>query len=215
LFLTFAEAAEMGLYQQYVLPHVVHHACGQKPAMKQREKIIPLATGRVLEIGIGSGLNIPHYDPTRVSHLWGLDPSREMWAIARRNAAEHHLDAEFIEADAESIPLEDNAADTAVITYTLCTIPGAAQALEEVRRVLRPGGRLLFCEHGEAPDASVRKWQRRMRTPWKFLGGGCHLDRPIPRLLEAAGFHSRDLQARYIPGWKPACFNYWGTAEMR
>jgi SAM-dependent methyltransferase len=147
-----------------------------------------------------------------VSHLWGLDPSREMWAIARRNALEHHLDAEFIEAGAEAIPLDDAVADTVVVTYTLCTVPDVARALTEVRRVLKPGGRLLFCEHGEAPDPGVRQWQQRMGPLWNCLGGGCHLDRPIPKLLEAAGFRSTDMQARYIPGWKPACFNYWGTA---
>jgi ubiquinone/menaquinone biosynthesis C-methylase UbiE len=203
----------MSLYSRYVLPHVVHYACGQKPAMKQRRKLIPLATGRVLEIGIGSGLNVPWYDPDRVEHLWGLDPSPEMWAIAQRNAQEHHLDAEFIAAGAESIPLEANSADTVVITYTLCTIPQVAQALAEIRRVLKPDGRLLFCEHGEAPDASVRKWQERMGPAWKLLGGGCHLNRPIPALLQASGFRSDDLQSAYIPGWKPACYNYWGTAN--
>lgn len=203
----------MGLYSKYVLPHVVHYACGQKPATKQRRKLIPRATGRVLEIGVGSGLNIPWYDPAKVTHLWGLDPSREMWAIAQRNAKEHHLDAEFIEAGAESIPLETDSADTVVMTYTLCTVPRAADALAEIRRVLRPGGRLLFCEHGEAPDPGVRRWQQRMGPAWKLLGGGCHLDRPIPDLLRASGFRSDDLQAAYIPGWKPACFNYWGTAR--
>ena len=204
----------MGLYHRFILPHVVHYACGQKPAMKQRRKLIPLATGRVLEIGIGSGLNIPWYDPDRVEHLWGLDPSRDMWAIAQRNAQEHHLDAEFIEAGAESIPLETDSADTVVITYTLCTIPAVAPALAEIRRVLKPGGRVLFCEHGEAPDANVRKWQERTGPAWKLLGGGCHLNRPSPALLEAAGFHSDDMQSAYIPGWKPACFNYWGTARV-
>ena len=108
-----------------------------------------------------------------------------------------------------------NAADAVVMTYTLCTITHPEQALAEIRRILKPGGTLLFCEHGEAPDAGVRRWQKRAAPVWKFLGGGCHLDRPIPQLLETAGFHSRDLQARYIPGWKPACFNYWGTAENR
>lgn len=205
----------MGLYSKYVLPHVVHFTCGQKPAMKQREKIIPLATGRVLEIGIGSGLNIPYYDAQQVNRLWGLDPSPEMWAIAKRNAEEHHLDAEFIESGAESIPIDDDSVDTVVVTYTLCTIPDVAEALTEVRRVLTPQGRLLFCEHGEAPDPVVRKWQKRMSPLWKWVGGGCHLDRPIPRLLKESGFRCDDLQTMYIPGWKPASFNYWGTASVR
>jgi ubiquinone/menaquinone biosynthesis C-methylase UbiE len=158
-------------------------------------------------------LNIPYYDNERVSHLWGLDPSTEAWAIANRNAREHHLDAVFIEASAESIPLDNDSADTVVMTYTLCTIPDVGQALDEIRRVLKPHGTLLFCEHGEAPDPAVRRWQERVSPVWKYLGGGCHLNRPIPRLLEASGFSCRDLQTMYIPGWKPACFNYWGSAR--
>jgi ubiquinone/menaquinone biosynthesis C-methylase UbiE len=205
----------MGIYRQYVLPRLVHFACGQNSNMKQRAKLLPRATGRVLEIGIGSGLNIPFYDEDRVDHLWGVDPSREMWSIAQRNAAEHRLDAEFIEAGAESIPLEDNAADTVVMTYTLCTIEQTETALEEIRRVLKPGGKLLFCEHGEAPDATVRRWQDRIDPLWSQLAGGCHLNRPIPGLLRAAGFYSDDMETMYIPGWKPACFNYWGSAGYR
>jgi len=195
------------------MPKLVHFTCGQKPAMKQREKIIPLAQGRVLEIGIGSGLNIPYYDAAKVDHLWGIDPSTEMWAIARKNAAEHHLDAEFMESGAESIPLDNNVADTVVMTYTMCTIPQVGSALDEIRRVLKPGGKLLFCEHGQAPDKSVRQWQERMNPIWNVLGGGCNLNRPIPSLLEESGFRSSDIQTMYIPGWKPACFNYWGSAS--
>ena len=182
--------------------------------MKQRGKLIPLASGRVLEIGIGSGLNIPYYDPDRVDHLWGLDPSGEAWAIADRRAHEHHLQAEVIEAGAEAIPLEHDSVDTAVMTYTLCTIPDVEQALAEIKRVLKPRGKLLFCEHGEAPDPEVQRWQQHLSPAWRYLGGGCHLNRPIPRLLEAAGFSSRDMQTMYIPGWKPASFNYWGSATV-
>ena len=181
--------------------------------MKQREKIIPLAEGLVLEIGIGSGLNIPYYDVRKVDHLWGIDPSREMWAIAKKNAMEHHLDAEFMDAGAESIPLDNNAANTVVMTYTLCTIPQVSSALDEIRRVLKPDGKLLFCEHGEAPDENIRRWQKRMNPIWNKMGGGCNLNRPIPRILEESGFASSDMQTMYIPGWKPACFNYWGTAS--
>jgi len=171
----------------------VHFACGQKPTMKQREKIIPLAEGLVLEIGIGSGLNIPFYDPQKVDHLWGIDPSREMWAIARKNAEEHHLEAEFMESGAESIPLDDNAADTVVMTYTLCTIADAYAALNDIHRVLKPGGKLIFCEHGEAPDKDVRRWQQRMNPVWNKLAGGCNLNRPIPAYLEESGFKSNDM----------------------
>ena len=202
----------MGLYDKYVLPKMVHFACGQKPSMKQREKIIPLAKGAVLEIGIGSGLNIPYYQAHQIDHLWGIDPSRDMWDIAEKNARERHLDAEFIETGAESIPLDNNSADTVVITYTLCTIPDVNSALQEVRRVLKPGGKLLFCEHGEAPDEGIRRWQILVNPIWNRLAGGCNLNRPIPRLLEQSGFRSNDMQTMYIPGWKPASFNYWGSA---
>ena len=202
----------MGLYDKYVLPKMVHFACGQKPSMKQREKIIPLAKGAVLEIGIGSGLNIPYYQAHQIDHLWGIDPSRDMWAIAEKNARERHLDAEFIETGAESIPLDNNSADTVVITYTLCTIPDVNSALQEVRRVLKPGGKLLFCEHGEAPDEGIQRWQILVNPIWNRLAGGCNLNRPIPRLLEQSGFRSNDMQTMYIPGWKPASFNYWGSA---
>jgi ubiquinone/menaquinone biosynthesis C-methylase UbiE len=202
----------MGFYDKHLLPHLVHFTCGLKPAMKQRAKVVPLARGHVLEIGIGSGLNIPLYDPSRVEHLWGLDPSSEMWAIAQKNAAAHHLDAEFIQSGADAIPLDSHSADTVVMTYTLCTIPEIAPALAEIRRVLKPGGKLLFCEHGRAPDASVRRWQERLNPVWRSLAGGCNLNRPIDQLLEQAGFRSPDLQTMYIPGWRPACFNYWGSA---
>jgi ubiquinone/menaquinone biosynthesis C-methylase UbiE len=181
--------------------------------MRQREKVVPLARGKVLEIGIGSGLNIPFYDADKVTHLWGLDPSAEMWAIAQKNAEEHHLDAEFIQSGAESIPLDNHCADTVLMTYTMCTIPEINQALDEIKRVLKPGGKLIFCEHGKAPDNSVQRWQDRLNPVWTKLSGGCNLNRPIPGLLEHSGFKSTDMQTMYLPGWKPATFNYWGTAR--
>ena len=203
----------MGIYDRYVLPKLVHFTCRQNPAMRQREKVVPLASGRVLEIGIGSGLNIPFYDAHKVEHLWGLDPSAEMWSIARKSAAAHHLLAEFIQAGAESIPLDENSADTVVMTFTMCTIPDVPAALQEIRRVLKPSGRLIYCEHGRAPDASVQRWQERLNPVWKVFAGGCNLNRPIPELLAQAGFKSGDMQTMYLPGWKPATFNYWGTAR--
>ena len=202
-----------GLYDTHVLPRLVHFTCGQKPSMRQRQKVVPLAQGRVLEIGIGSGLNIPFYDQQKVEHLWGLDPSAEMWLIAQANATQHHIQAEFIQSGAESIPLERNSADTVLMTFTLCTIADVETALAEVRRVLRPDGRLIFCEHGKAPDQAVERWQNRINPIWNRLAGGCHLNRPIPDLINQSGFFSHDMQTMYLPGWKPATFNYWGTAR--
>ncbi len=203
----------MGLYDKYLLPRLVHLTCGQKPNMRQRQKIVPLASGKVLEIGIGSGLNIPLYDAAKVDHLWGLDPSAEMWAIAQKNARDNHIDAEFIQSGAESIPLDDNCVDSVLVTYTLCTIPDVQKALSEIKRVLKPSGRLIFCEHGKAPDIAVERWQNRLNPVWKRLAGGCHLNRAIPQLLEQSGFKSSDMNTMYLPGWKPASFNYWGTAR--
>jgi len=205
----------MGLYSRYILPKVVHFACGLKPNMRQREKVVPRAQGRVLEIGIGSGLNLPYYDSTKVSKVWGLDPSPEMTQMARRAAASLPFEVEFIGLPSDEIPLEDRSIDTVVVTYTLCTIPDTAAALRQISRVLRPGGELIFCEHGAAPDANVRRWQDRLNPVWKRLGGGCNLNRPIPALIEAGGFRIKNLDTLYLPGWRPASFNYWGAAVPR
>ena len=205
----------MGIYDRYILPKAVHFTCGLKPSMRQREKVVPRARGRVLEVGIGSGLNLAFYDPARVTRIWGLEPSPEMTRMARRAADSLPLDVEFIGLPGDEIPLEDNSVDTVVVTYTLCTIPDTSSVLHQVGRVLRPGGELLFCEHGVAPDASVRRWQERLNPMWKRLGGGCNLNRPIPALIEEGGFRIKDLETMYIPGWRPACFNYWGSAVRR
>lgn len=181
--------------------------------MKQREKVVPLAEGRVLEIGVGSGLNLPFYTPGKVKHLWGLDPSRETWALAHDKLGKLDFDVEFIKASAEDIPLDRGSADTVLITYTLCTIPDVISALREARRVLKSDGTLLFCEHGLATDESVQRWQNRLNPIWTRLGGGCNLNRPIPELIQQAGFNIRSIDAMYIPGWKPASFNYWGAAN--
>ena len=202
----------MALYSKYILPKVVHFACSLKPNMRQREKVVPLARGRVLEIGIGSGLNLPYYDATRVTRLWGLDPSLEMKRMAEEAARSMSFDVEFIGLPGEEIPLEDNSVDTVLITYTLCTIPETEPALRGMARVLKPGGELIFCEHGRAPDESVRRWQDRMNPIWKRLGGGCHLNRAIPDLIEQGGFRIKGMETMYVPGWRPASFNYWGTA---
>lgn len=202
----------MNFYDRVVLPKLVHFACGQKPNMRQREKVVPLARGRVLEIGFGSGLNLPFYHAENIEQLWALEPSVEMWNIAQTKVKSSPVNVEFIPSGAESIPLDDNSADSVLITYTLCTIPDPLEALHEIRRVLKPAGRVIFCEHGQAPDESVERWQKRLNPVWTRFSGGCNLNRPIPLLLDQAGFKSSDMQTMYLPGWKVAGFNYWGTA---
>ena len=203
----------MSAYSEFVLPHIVHFVCGLKPIMRQREKIVPLAQGCVLEIGVGSGLNLPYYDVAKVSKVIGIDPAPEMTRKAERAARRTGIEVELIKARAESIPLPSASVDTALVTYALCTIPETLPALREIARVLRPGGRLLFCEHGLAPDASVRQWQHRLTPVWKRLGGGCHLNRDIPALLEEGGFLVERMDTMYLTGWRPATFNYWGVAR--
>ncbi len=202
----------MGFYSKYVLPKLVHLTCSTKPNMRQREKVVPMARGRVLEIGIGSGLNLPYYDAERVKKCWGLDPAPEMLTLAERAAGSVAFDVEFLEVPADNIPLEDCSVDTVIVTYTLCTIPDTEPALREMARVLGPSGQLIFCEHGAAPDANVRRWQDVMDPLWKRFGGGCHLNRLIPDLIEKGGFRIDRMESMYIPGWRPASFNYWGTA---
>ena len=202
----------MSLYERFILPRVIHFTCGLKPNRLQRRKIVPLAAGEILEIGFGSGLNLPHYDPAAVKRVWALEPSKAMWDLAHDVVQNSTLAVEFVNASAEEIPLPDDSVDTVLVTYTLCTIPDVSLALRESRRVLRPAGRLLFCEHGEAPDENVRRWQNRLNPLWRRIGGGCNLNRPIPSLIEAGGFRIQNLSTMYIPGWKPASFNYWGSA---
>lgn len=202
----------MGLYSRFALPRIIRFACGLKPHMRQRAKVVPFAAGRVLEIGIGSGLNLPFYEAGKVAHLWGLDPSPDIWALASDQVRAARFPVEYLQAGAESIPLDAASVDTIVMTYTLCSIPDVAAATAEMRRVLRPGGRVLFAEHGLAPDPRVRKWQDRVTPLWKKIGGGCHLNRDIPGVLRDGGFRITALETMYLPGWRPATFNYWGTA---
>lgn len=182
---------------------------------RQREKVVPAAEGDVLEVGMGSGLNLPFYDPGRVRRVWGLDPAPEMrrWVDEAARTAPFRVD--LLLAGAEEIPLEAASVDTVVMTYTLCTIVDPVPALREVARVLRPGGRLLFCEHGAAPDPGVRRWQRVLNPVWRRVSGGCHLDRDVPRCIEDGGFRLEDVECAYLPLWRPAAFNYWGSAAPR
>lgn len=203
----------MGLYGKYVEPALVSFACGQKPFARQREKIVPLAHGTVLEIGFGSGLNLPFYDPARVNKLIALEPSAEMRRRATQRVRQSPLDVEFIDLPGEEIPLDLASVDSILITYTLCTIPAVAKAVEGMRRVLKPGGEVFFSEHGRAPDNAISKWQDRLDGVWGALAGGCHLNRAIPPLLTEQGFAMKHLEETYLPGLpKILAYNYWGTA---
>ena len=205
----------MGLYTRFILPKIVNFTCGTKPCMRQRAKVVPFALGSVLEVGFGSGLNLPFYDKTKVRHVWALDPSSELWDMADERVRGAGVPVEFLHAGAEEIPLPDRSADTVLVTYTLCTLPDVARALREMARVLKPGGELVFTEHGLAPDVNVRRWQDRLNPIWSAFGGGCNLNRPIPFLLEQGGFRLREISSMYLPGWRPASFNYWGRASAK
>ena len=200
-------------YDRHVLPYLIDLACGIGPVARQREKVVPLARGRVLEIGIGTGRNIPYYRPEQVSKIVGVDPALRMHRLAQRRIERAGLDVELMGLSAERLPASDASFDTVVCTYTLCTIPDPVAALAEIKRVLVPGGRLLFSEHGLAPDASVARWQNRLQPWWMPLAGGCHLNRDIPLLLKDAGFRGQIEQA-YIPGPRPVSYHYWGVAEV-
>ena len=203
----------MGFYNRYILPTFLNCACGTKPMRYQRQKVVPLAKGVVLEIGIGSGLNLPFYKDSQVEKIWGLDPSEELNHMARKVASSIDIDVDFLMSGAEEIFLPSDSVDTVLITYTLCTIPDANSAIQEMKRVLKPSGKMIFCEHGLAPDKNVANWQERISPFWKKIAGGCLLNRNIPNLIEENGFKIQKLETMYLPSTpKIAGFNYWGKA---
>jgi ubiquinone/menaquinone biosynthesis C-methylase UbiE len=199
-------------YERNILPAALDVFCGMPMISRMRQLVVSQAVGRVLEVGIGTGLNMRYYDKTRVTHITGLDPSLQLHPLARERIAQVDLPVELIGLSAEKIPLPNASFDTVLITYTLCTIPDAHAALLEMHRVLAPTGKLLFCEHGRAPDASVRRWQDRLQPVWGPLAGGCHLGRDIPALLNSAGFTLTNPQTRYLSGPRPFTFHFWGEA---
>lgn len=201
-----------GWYERWILPWLIDLACGMPAVEKQRAQLVPQAHGAVLEIGIGTGRNLKYYDAHKIGCLYGLDPSLAWHPLARRRLRHLPIKVEPLALSAEQIPLEDQSIDTVVCTYTLCTIPDPLAALREFRRVLKPQGRLLFSEHGLAPDAPVRRWQQRIEPWWKPLAGGCHLTRDVPTMLSEAGFSYGDLDRRYLKGPKPMTFNTRGIA---
>ena len=204
----------MSFYQEQIVPMLISLAMRQKNLAAYRRRVVPAADGRVLEIGVGSGLNLPLYG-ANVRQVIGLDPSAKLLRMARRVGSRVARPVEFVEGSAEQIPLETASVDTVVMTWTLCSIPDPVGALRDMRRVLKPGGRLLFVEHGLAPDPNVVRWQDRLTPVWKRIGGGCHLNRAIESLIERAGFRLDRLETGYMRGPKPLTFMYEGSAQPR
>ena len=202
----------MNIYEKYLLPRLIDLAMRSKADTAERAKLVPCASGVVLEVGIGSGLNLPFYGP-RVERLYGLDPSIELWKLAQRRLARAPFPVEVLRASAERIPIEDMAVDTVVMTWTLCSIPVARQALQEMKRVLKPGGRLLFVEHGLASDRAVAAWQDRLNPLWRKVAGGCNLNRRIEDLIVGAGFRLTEIERGYGGGPKPMAYLYRGVAR--
>ncbi len=198
------------------MPRLVNMACGVGAIAKQRAMTVPQASGVVVEIGIGPGHNLAFYDAAKVKHIIGVDPVKEMTALAKKRLEASPLEVEILNASAEDMPLDNNLADTVVLTYSACTIPSAETALAEIRRVLKPGGRLLFCEHGRSVDENVARWQDRVNPYWNKISGGCNVNRDIPELIKAAGFNIDTLETGYIaPFPKFSTYHFRGAASLR
>jgi len=204
----------MPIYENYILPHLINLACGMDVIRKKRRELVPLAEGRVLEVGMGSGLNLPYYDTGKVEFVWGLEPSKGMRRKAQRNLDNSPVEVKWLDLPGEEIPLEDASADTVVLTFTLCSIDGWLEAVREMRRVLKPGGKMIFCEHGLAPDENIRKWQNRLNPVWKRLAGGCNLNRDVPGCLREGGFRISGMESDYLESPSFAGFVYWGRAGL-
>ena len=204
----------MGVYDDHILPSLINLTMRQKRLAAYRSRVIPNAEGRVLEVGVGSGLNLPFYTE-KVQRVIALDPSPTLLSMALKVLPRVKPPVEFVEGSAEAVPLEDASVDAVVTTWTLCSIPDAQRALCEMRRVLKPQGRLLFVEHGLAPEPNVRWWQDRLTPWWKPLAGGCHLNRPMRMLIEGAGFEFERLDTGYMRGPRPMTFMYEGSARPR
>jgi ubiquinone/menaquinone biosynthesis C-methylase UbiE len=203
----------MGAYDKWILPRLTDFAMRNKEATRYRSQVVPLACGTVLEVGAGSGLNLPFYS-SGVNRLFALEPSQELLRMARKKAEAVSFPVEFLGHSSEEIPVDDRSFDTIVTTWTLCTIPDAVKALSEMRRVLKPGGMLLFAEHGLAPEAGVRAWQERLNPLWRKFTGGCNLNRKLDDLIQLAGFTIVDLDTAYAKGLRPMSYIYSGRARV-
>ena len=204
----------MSFYEKYILPRFLNCACASEPITYQRKKVVPLAEGKILEVGIGSGLNLPFYNKSKIEEIWGIDPSEELNAMAKKVAIKEDINVNFITSSAEDIPFPNDYFDTVLITYTMCTIPSVLQANKEIRRVLKSSGKMIFCEHGVSPDENIKKWQKRLNSIWGKIAGGCNINRNIPMLIKSSGFKIIEMDEMYLPKTpRIAGYNYWGYAK--
>lgn len=202
----------MKFYNKYILPKLINCVCSQDDIGRIRRQLVPMAEGITLEIGMGSGLNLPFYDPSKIDLVMGLEPMAQLREMAEKKALELAFEVNFIGLSGEEIPLENHCVDTVLVTYTLCSIPDVFKALKEMKRVLKSSGKLIFCEHGKSPDDHIAKWQNRLNRPWTKISGGCHLNRHIPELIKKSGFKIVTLDAGYSSPMKLLSFNYKGIA---
>ena len=202
-------------YDRHIAPRLIHAVCSRSPFPRQREQVVPRASGDVLEIGIGSGLNLPYYDTERVLSICAVEPDEVMRTRVMARGETRGLALDLRADSAETLPFDTDRFDTVLTTFTLCSIADLSSALAEMRRVLKPTGRLRFAEHGRSPEPRVYAWQRRLNPIQKCLGGGCQLDVDIPRVLTDAGFELLTLEEGYVPGPKVFAYHYWGEAKLR
>lgn len=203
----------MAFYRDRIYPRLVSALGDPRPIQEVRQRMIPLAQGEVLEIGIGPGVNFVHYNPKKVSKVYALEPNAGMIRLAEQQRRRTELHVEFLDLPGERIPLEDGSVDTVVSTFTLCTIPGVVEAIRGIARVLRPGGRFIFFEHGLSPDPRIRRWQEWSEPILHWLFEGCHVTRDIPFLITGGGFQIEQIETGYLaPFPKSWTYCFWGTA---
>jgi SAM-dependent methyltransferase len=205
----------MSWWERHVVPRLICACCGQPQIMKARSRVVPQSDGAVLELGCGGGINMEFYDPARISRFCGVDPSPGLLEKSRAAAQAKGMEADIRAGVGEALPFADAEFDTVLVTFTLCSVEDQARVLSEMRRVLKPGGKALFLEHGGAPDVSIQKWQRRIEPVWKRIGGGCHLTRPVTSAYEAAGFSIASGERQYMPKTpRPFGWIEWGEARV-
>lgn len=202
-------------YEKVILPRLINLACSGSTIQKQREKIILHAEGDVVEIGVGSGLNFSYYDWDKINSYTAIDPSMELWDLRKKENIPKIIEPVYYETGAEEIPVNDYSADSVVMTYCFCSVEDPVKTVNEIIRILRPNGKLIFSEHALSPDQKVRKWQNRINPFWKRISGGCNLNRNTLNYLEKGGFDIDATEGMQLPGWKSSNWHIWGVIRLK